>query len=210
MFTKDTCMNIAIIAVLSILLLVIIRSYLNKENFAETHKTHHTHGKHHVPHHTDPKPKHMHHVHEEKHTGVLTSSVRVRINPNSPATCIQVSQLAVYDEHGNNVALNQPVQYKSIHPAVTNPNISTDGTLESRSFNNIYHDGTCEGNASGEFWMIQFDAPVYVTKVVYYNRQDCCQDRATNLIVELLDTNNNVVASKPLFSSAAMEELFFN
>ena len=184
---------------------VVYRFYF-AENFANEHEHHHHHHHHH--HHT-----HTHHAHHtvQKPVGVLTNSVRVRINPSQAPTCIQVSQLAVYDENNNNLALNRPVMYKSIHGAIpqNNYNISTDGNLADRPFPDIYHDNTCQGNASGEFWMIELEKPSYVTKVMYYNRQDCCQDRATNLIIELLDENQNVVASKPLISSSLSEEVDF-
>jgi hypothetical protein len=196
---------------LVLLILVVVYMCYKQEDFSEKHHHHHVHH-HHAHHH------HAHHhplantEQEAKHTGVLTHSVRVRINPGKDATCLQVSQLAVYDENGTNVALNRPVMYKSIHGAIPqgNFNISTDGNLSSRPFPQIYHDNTCQGNNTGEFWMIELEKPTYVSKVVYYNRQDCCQDRAPYLIVELLDQNQNTVATKPIISSSMSEEVDFS
>ena len=189
---------------LLLILIVIVFAYMYyfQENFTEKHHHHHHHN---------------HHEAVEKPAGILASMVRIRFDPTKqPSTsgddCIQVSQLAVYDQNGTNLALGRPVMYKSIHGSIpqSNFNISTDGTLDARPFPQIYHDGTCGGTNSGEFWMIELDKPSYVTKVVYYNRQDCCQERATRLIVELLDQNQNVVSTKNLISSSLSEEVDFS
>ena len=60
--TDDTCYNIALITVFSLVLLFVLKNYFNKENFAEKHHVHHhvTHHKHHAHH-------EKHHKHHEKH-----------------------------------------------------------------------------------------------------------------------------------------------
>jgi len=139
--------------------------------------------------------------------GYLTKSIRVRINPEKEDTCIQISQIAAYNESGKNLLKGKRAYFKSIFSNIT-PS-TTDGILKTKSFPNIYLDGTCLGNTTGEFFIVHFDIPVYVTKVVLYNREDCCRDRALNLIIELLNDENNVIAAKPIeFYSDKMEILF--
>jgi hypothetical protein len=192
---------------LVLVILVVVYMCYYREDFSEKHHKHHSHHAHHA-HHAKAEA-------EQKPAGVLASLVRIRFDPSKPVSgddCIQVSQLAVYDQNGDNLALNRPVMYKSIHGAIpqSNYNISTDGNMNDRPFPQIYHDGTCGGTNSGEFWMIELEKPSYVTKVVYFNRQDCCQERATRLIVELLDDKQNVVSTKNLISSSMSEEVDFS
>ncbi len=54
---QDTCMKVAVYAVIAIVVILVVRHFLSKENFANEH-----HHKHHHEHH-----KHEHHKHEHKH-----------------------------------------------------------------------------------------------------------------------------------------------
>jgi len=138
--------------------------------------------------------------------GYLTKSIRVRINPKKDG-CIQFSQIAAYNETGKNLLEGKRAYFKSLFQNTT-PS-TTDGVLETKSYPNIYLDGTCLGNITKEFFIIHFNEPVYVTKVVLYNRKDCCKDRLSNLIVELLNRDNNIISSKSIESNDDIVELLF-
>ena len=138
--------------------------------------------------------------------GYLTKSIRVRVNPNKEG-CIQFSQIAAYNETGKNLLEGKRAYFKSLFQNTTPK--TTDGILETKSFPNIYLDGTCLGNLTKEFFVIHFNKPVYITKVVLYNRKDCCKDRLSKLIVELLNRDNNIIASKPIDKDDDIVEVLF-
>ena len=102
---------------------------------------------------------------------------------------IQIAQLAVFG------FVNGVSQNLARLPSVTTTVLSTferygdphknkaiDGVLQARVFPNIYHSN---GTGSSEFWRLDLlqDYPVY--KVVYYNRIDCCSQRAKGMTIIL-------------------------
>jgi len=182
----DLCYKISLVFIFALITLLLINKLLNRnENFAKLHKQ------------KEDKKK-------------VVKFVRVRVADDEQSTCIQVAQLAVYDEKNRNVALNRPVQY---HPDIwptSRPELATDGTMSNRDFPYIFHDYPCTGNQNGNHMEIELQDKTHVTRVTYYNRRDCCSDRATHLVVELLDENRNLVAKEKIYSPGAMLDLFFN
>ena len=128
----------------------------------------------------------------------------IRIIPDG-SECIQIAQLAVYglDDPSVNLATtgiaSAPNQWNWQSPAHN----AIDGVLSSRSFPNIYH-STCGPNDS---WQLDLQDEYPVNKIVYYNRQDCCNDRAENLIMVLLDYDGAEVW-RGNFTSEAMVQTF--
>ncbi len=61
-FTDDNCYNLALIAVFSLVLLLVLRTYFTQENFAEKH-----HGHAHHKHHDHAHHKHHSHTHHKHH-----------------------------------------------------------------------------------------------------------------------------------------------
>ena len=190
---QDTCMKVAVYAVVAIVVILVIRYYLRHERFANEH--HH----------------HKHH-HEHKQEGIKARFCKVIIDPAVIATgtgdaCLQIGQLVVKNIHDENVALNKPIKYASAWDSSI-PQSAVDGTLSSRPFPNIYHQGPPCG-VDGQFYLVDFGKDENIKEIVYYNRQDCCGNRAKYLIVQLLDDNQNIVSQQPITSDGEFAVLNF-
>ena len=118
----------------------------------------------------------------------------VTVRTNGPQY-IQIAQMAVYaiDNPTINLAQGKPTNsLNALGSAVAST--AVDGTLSPRAYPNIYH----SMGQNGDFWSVDLGAAYSVNKVVYYNRQDCCNERALNYVLELKDGNGKVVWSGPL------------
>jgi hypothetical protein len=72
-------------------------------------------------------------------------------------------------------------------------NIPIDGTLAARNHPNIYH---ADSEGPHVFWQLDLGQDYAVTKIDYYNRADCCQDRANDM--KILLASNNGTFYEPL------------
>jgi len=117
--------------------------------------------------------------------------------------CLQISQIACYDNQGVNQAFGKPTSYSSTYQWGSSANYAVDGTLRSRAYPQIFHSG-CQAN---DWFMVDMSAVYPIKKIVYYNRADCCQNRATGILVELLDANKQTVWTGTLAGNQPMESL---
>jgi len=117
--------------------------------------------------------------------------------------CLQISQIACYDNQGINQAFGKPTSYSTTYGYGSQANYAVDGTMQSRSFPQIFHSG-CKTN---DYFMVDMSAVYPIKKIVYYNRADCCQNRATGILVELLDANKQAVWSGTLAGNQSSESL---
>jgi len=108
--------------------------------------------------------------------------------PTSPKY-IQISQIAVYSG-GQNIAAKGTTTASAPYSAESSKDNAIDGTLATRNHPSIYHSKTEE---AGQFWQLDLGKEYPVDKVVYYNRKDCCSDRAKGMIIELADKNKKEV-----------------
>jgi hypothetical protein len=127
--------------------------------------------------------------------------LRVRF-PNTRKNVIQISQIAVFDNRNVNVAQGKPTTAANKLAADCGPERAVDGQLASRWHPMEYH-STASGN---DFWQVDFGREYPIKEVVYFNRADCCQSRATGMLLELLKADGNtVVWSVSLKGSRSVE-----
>ncbi len=106
---------------------------------------------------------------------------------NSP---LQISQLVVRDGSGINIAKNKPANATSSY-GNSSPSTAVDGVEENRSYPNIFHSGD---NKNDKFTVdLQDDSDI--KEVVYYNRRDCCRERIKGAVINLLDSNRNILGT---------------
>ena len=152
---------------------------------------------------------------------VLVSAVRyVRVQGTTIVDHpLSISQIAVFDLNGNNIALSKTVvatsQYKYCKP----PN-GIDGQLQSRSPDDtttcpIYLSDPSKETFS--VWEVDLGRAYDIGKITFYNRDDCCQDDASgkSLITQdvLRNTRYNGVLtsdSKQEFKSGDFNCRFYN
>lgn len=120
---------------------------------------------------------------------------RVRYPPGV-ANCIQISQIAVFDNREQNVAIGKPTTSSGPLGSDCPPERAVDGSRQPRGHPFEFH-SKC---LAGDFWQVDFGRSYPIKRVEYYNRSDCCWDRANGMIVELLDENKTAVWSQTLDS----------
>jgi hypothetical protein len=99
---------------------------------------------------------------------------------------LQISQIQVFDNNGVNVALGKPVSdYPTSGPYRTNPRLVVDGTAAPRRYPNVYLSGSaCNATLTID---LQIDTPI--SKIVVYNRGDCCNNRLLGATLECLSVD---------------------
>ena len=137
--------------------------------------------------------------------GVVARFVRIDASDQHPGeNCIQISQLAVIDKNGVNVALNKPTNGSSpSYQKESNAGNAVDGVMAPRGYPKEYHSGVGP-NSTGNpgncgdnyFWIVDLQQDYDITKVIYYNRSDCCSHRARGMKLKLLDESQNVIVQR--------------
>lgn len=130
--------------------------------------------------------------------GVESGEVRyVRITHSQPQY-LQISQVAVLDSKGKNIAQDRPASTTPSYPA-TRPYSLTDGILSMKN----YPDCWISQQPGGGEIIIDLGNDSYVSSVVVYNRKDCCRERSIGTVVELLGKTKKSLAKKMLVGGDA-------
>jgi len=104
--------------------------------------------------------------------------IRVLNNNN---TYIQISQIAAFDFNNVNVAYNRPT-YSNKTYAPSNSGMAVNGDLRARNWmNNLFH----SHGGTDAYWVVDLGTDVVLNRIVYYNRLDCCRDRARGMNIQL-------------------------
>jgi hypothetical protein len=125
---------------------------------------------------------------------------------------LQISQIAVFDPFGTNVALNKPcdainlfvtdklIPYLPAGPENVYPLQQTtceravDGNLVNRNGNEIFQSNDPDSDS------VTFDLgkDVFIKRIMYWNRKDCCQSMMAGATLEIIAADGNVVNSEVL------------
>ena len=130
--TDNTCYNLALVTVLSLVLLFVLKTYFNKENFAEKH---HVHIHHHEKHHHEAHHKHheKHHKHHEVHHASVKKEeskpeIKAEVKPEELVPQPVTPSIIL----NNGLANVNDIRFsRGIHVDVANP----DSVLVEKSFN---------------------------------------------------------------------------
>lgn len=125
---------------------------------------------------------------------------------------LQVSQIAVYDPFGDNVAVNAAcdssnaymvtdrlIPYLPAGPgnALTPSSacsLAVDGTLANRDGKGVYQ----SLHADSDTVTYDLGSDVLIKRIVYYNRKDCCQSMISGATIEVLNANGDVISTQVL------------
>ena len=102
---------------------------------------------------------------------------------------LNIGEILVYDESDEND--NKALDKSATQSSTLNDNWS----YASKAIDGDINTPSVTTSESGAWWEVDLQEDVAVSKVVVYNRQDCCQKRLTNAIVSLLDDNDNVIGA---------------
>ncbi len=102
-----------------------------------------------------------------------TNARYVKIFP--PATSgdavVSISQIAIYNEKGTNIAVNKPATGTTNGAAAS---ITTDGTLTPRAWPNVFSTSVQDRNAAA--LTIDLGSVQMITSIRYIGRSDCCDE----------------------------------
>ena len=108
--------------------------------------------------------------------GFLVSCPDVRYaRIDAGANYLQISQLAVYNTSGSNVALGKTVSATSVYTGDVCPYYISgpvDGVLAAKYFTSCSSYAYLGSASSGAYWQVELGSSQTITKVVYYNRAD--------------------------------------
>lgn len=137
-------------------------------------------------------------AHAVSSSGGVPNVRYVRIIGTGSAAHLNMSQLVVYDDKGNNVSVRRPATSSELGWG-TVASTANDGNERPRP-----HPQQVHGMGRGDDgWHVQLDGPTIVSSVVVYNRSDCCGDRmGTGYVIKLYDSSFNLLwTSEPLNGS---------
>ena len=126
----------------------------------------------------------------------------INVSSNPDGECIQIAQLAVISD-GVNVAPRGKVSYADrTWQGETRPSTAIDGTLAPRAYPNIYH-SVCN---KGQQWVLDLGKGYPVSRIIYYNRSDCCSNRANGMKIYLYHVDGRTVLKTLTLSGALVQE----
>ena len=84
--------------------------------------------------------------------------------------------------------------------------MTVDGISTSSASEHLYH----SIGVISDWLQIDLTTNVQVSKVVFYNRRDCCQSRAIGVILQLIDSNGLVTTNRTLDDSLVQTFMFLS
>ena len=82
--------------------------------------------------------------------------------------------------------------------------MAIDGNTIAKDHPNIYHSRTPSAN---EWWCVDLGKEYPVYEVVYYNRKDCCWERAIGMTIQFLGGAANLLTVKDPVSGNATQSI---
>eukprot|EP01041_Mallomonas_annulata_P004001 gene4001-7971_t len=111
---------------------------------------------------------------------------------------LQISELAVYDYHGTNIAVNKSTTastaFRGDFCSYDSAN-AVDGIARNKMFNNCSLHAYHSQSTYSTFWKLDLGSDSSVRSIVYYNRGDCCQERAIGATLNAYNSTNHLVAT---------------
>lgn len=103
---------------------------------------------------------------------------------------LQISHIEVFDNNNVNIARGKPVTDSDKGGYWwTNPQRIVEGEPTIKGYPNVYHSGQpCRASITVD---LQIDSPI--SKIVVYNRADCCKDRLNGAKLECIDVTGKVL-----------------
>jgi len=134
--------------------------------------------------------------------GPLSPIRYIRISTNN--NYIQISQLAVYAADNPSVNIAPGKNTGALNTAWGLSSNPIDGVLNNRL---TCGDSYCSSATASEAWVLDLLQEYPISKIVYYNRGDCCQDRAESMTLTLVSAANTVVWTGTPFTSDLIQTI---
>ena len=130
--------------------------------------------------------------------------IRIVNSTQTSPTYIQINELMAFDENGTNVALGKPS-----HSSVTHhPGYSSASAVDNSLTGWFFHSGHPPNTS--DFWEVNLEKEYKLSKIEYYNRSDCCQERIIGCTMLLLDKNRKMVRKFKFKNGEMKQEILFS
>jgi len=116
---------------------------------------------------------------------------------------LQISELAVYNTTGVNVALGKNTSAGYMCTSTRGP---VDGVLQAKDFSVCYNEFYHGYDSSLDYWQVDLGSSHTISKVVYYNR-NAYTERATTYTLTLRNPAGGIVCSSSTFTSDLIQDL---
>jgi hypothetical protein len=136
--------------------------------------------------------------------GITARYIIVRPSQIIGDAWIQIAQLVVINKDGENVAKNANTSSSGSWNSDSNSGKAVDGSMHARSFPGMYHSNTVDANT---FFKIDLGKEHDITKVIYYNRADCCSNRSYGMRVQFYDKDNTFLLEKRIMGTSPSYEI---
>jgi hypothetical protein len=119
---------------------------------------------------------------------------------------LQIAELAVYDENNNDISKLATVDATLPWPdGRVLPGNANEGVNSDKSHPLAYHSGFIPGWPGIPFYRLTFPTPVFISKIVYYNRRDCCAERSRSYTLTARDADNKTVFETSAFTGRPVD-----
>ena len=111
--------------------------------------------------------------------------IRIINSSQEVPTYIQIGELMAFDKNGTNLALGKPTT-SSGYWGGYQPSNATDNKS-----NTIFH--STHPPKTTDFWEVDLGKEYNLSRIEYYNRPNCCQDRIIGCTMHLLNKDREMV-----------------
>jgi hypothetical protein len=121
----------------------------------------------------------------------------VIIRPNDRGECIQIAQIvvnALVNGQIVNVARGKETRVSSTYDGGSSKEMANEGTQAPYPFPGIYH-SECRAD---DYFLLDLGTEYQAVQIAYYNRSDCCSDRANGMKIDLYNGNVSHLGQKIL------------
>ncbi len=114
--------------------------------------------------------------------------IKFIIKPNSTQNIISFAEIQVFDNNNNNVA-KTGIATMSKYINSSGANLGIDNNTDGSYGNGSVVHSEADPNA---YWELAFSFPINCSRIVIYNRTDCCFQRLAEVIMKLTFNDNSV------------------
>jgi hypothetical protein len=126
--------------------------------------------------------------------------IRIVNSTQSVPNYIQIGELMAFDKNGTNLALGKPTTSSGHWSSNYAPSKATDNQK-----NTSFH--SAKPPTENDFWEVDLGKEYNLSRIDYYNRHNCCQERIIGCTMHLLNKNREMV-NKIDFETGEMFQTF--
>lgn len=122
-----------------------------------------------------------------------------------PNDWLNFAQIQVYNGEMQLISNNKPTAASSVYNAGTPASKSVNGnTTQNLGFHSGFSGPNLRDN--NPWWRVDLGTPTTVSKIIFFNRKDCCQSRIVGAKLQILDTEKRVLWTQDFTNPSLVQE----